>query len=123
MTIEKTIVFKKAILDKLSHEDGEWRYAKNIEYLCIRVFENKKTYYASWSIPVLGEDGRIRSIGKKKKLGGFHIPLEEIKVKLRTTIDELNKLLNNSMKTLHLDQIYSVFFQIRSKIRPKVDSN
>ena len=81
MTIEKTIVFKKAILEKLNAADGEWRYAKNIEYLYIRVFENKKTYYASWSIPVLGEDGRIRSIGKKKKLGGFHIPLEEIKVK------------------------------------------
>ena len=42
MTIEKTIVFKKAILEKLKAADGEWRYAKNIEYLCIRVFGNKK---------------------------------------------------------------------------------
>jgi len=45
MTIEKTIIFKKAILDKLSHEDGERRYANNIEGLCIRVLKTKKTYY------------------------------------------------------------------------------
>ena len=111
MTIEKTIVFKKAILDKLSHEDGEWRYAKNIEYLCIRVFENKKTYYASWSIPVLGEDGRIRSIGKKKKLGGFHIPLEEIKVKLRTTIDELKKTSQTESDGLTVGGLVSAFIK------------
>ncbi len=67
MTVEKTIPFKKAILEKLNPADGEWRYAKGIEYLCIRVFENNKTYYASWSTPVIGEDGRLRYIGKKKK--------------------------------------------------------
>ena len=43
MTVEKTIPFKKAILEKLNPADGEWRYAKGIEYLCIRVFENNKT--------------------------------------------------------------------------------
>jgi len=37
MTIEKTIVFKKAKLEKLSHEDGEWRYTKNnLELLSVR---------------------------------------------------------------------------------------
>ena len=71
MTIDKTIVFKKAILDKLNHEDGEWRYARNIEGLCIRLFKNKKTYYARWSIPVIGEDGKITNIIIVLKLINF----------------------------------------------------
>jgi len=37
MTIEKTIVFKKAILEKLNPADGEWRYEKNnLELLSVR---------------------------------------------------------------------------------------
>tara|TARA_B100000959_G_scaffold13803_1_gene13640 strand:+ start:220 stop:1119 length:900 start_codon:yes stop_codon:yes gene_type:complete len=111
MTVEKTIPFKKAILEKLNPADGEWRYAKGIEYLCIRVFENNKTYYASWSTPVIGEDGRLRYIGKKKKLGGFHIPLEEIKAKLRTTIDDLKKTSRTEAEGLTVGGLVSTFIK------------
>ena len=46
-----------------------------------------KTYYAHWSTSVVGKDGRLKSIGKKKELGSYEIPLEEIKTKLRKNID------------------------------------
>ena len=37
MIIKKTIVFKKAILEKLNPADGEWRYEKNnLELLSVR---------------------------------------------------------------------------------------
>ena len=35
-----------------------------------------------------GEDGRLKSVGHKKQLGGFEIPLDEIKQKLRENIDK-----------------------------------
>ena len=91
MTNDQLIEFTKANLDNLKYEDGEWRYAKNIEGLCIRILKTKKSYYAHWSIPVIGKDGYCKRVGKRKKLGGYHIPLAEIKILLRKNIDDFKK--------------------------------
>ena len=111
MTIEKTIIFKKAILYKLSHEDGERRYANNIEGLCIRVLKTKKTYYAHWSIPAIRKDGYIRRVGKRKKLGGYHLPLEEIKILLRRSIDDLKKTSRTEAEGLTVGGLVSTFIK------------
>jgi len=80
--------FTKERLKKLKW-NGKQRFyfAKNCEALCIAVNKFSKTYYAHWSTSVVGKDGRLKSIGKKKELGSYEIPLEEIKTKLRKNID------------------------------------
>ena len=85
----RLIVFTKEKLNKLKW-DGKQRFyfAKNQEALCLGVNKFSKTYYAHWSTTIVGEDGRLKSVGHKKQLGGFEIPLDEIKQKLRENIDK-----------------------------------
>ena len=67
-----------------------WYYAKNFEGLALVVGKNKKTYYAHWAIPVVDKlTGNPKYVGKRKKLGGFHIPLDEIKALVRKNLDDL----------------------------------
>ena len=67
-----------------------WYYAKNFEGLALVVGKNKKTYYAHWAIPVVDKlTGNLKYVGKRKKLGGFHIPLDEIKALVRKNLDDL----------------------------------
>ena len=74
------INFNKRKLESLkSSTKPTWYYAKNFEGLALVVGKKKKTYYAHWSIPVVDKlTGNIKMVGKRKKLGGFHIPLDEI---------------------------------------------
>ena len=83
---KSTIKFKKDILERLKFsEKGKFHYAENFEGLAIYVGKNEKTYYAHWSEPVIQKDG------KKKRLDGFHVPLDEIKEKVRRNIDNWKK--------------------------------
>ena len=75
------IKFDKRRLESLkSSTKPTWYYAKNFEGLALLVGKRKKTYYAHWAIPVVNKiTGNLTYVGKRKKLGGFHIPLDEIK--------------------------------------------
>ena len=86
---ERLIIFTKANLAALKWNGKQTFYfARDNQGLCIAVNRYSKTYYAHWSISVAGENGRLKSDGKKKMLGGFNIPLEEIKRKLRVNLDK-----------------------------------
>jgi len=85
---ERLIIFTKQNLDALKWNGKQsFYFARNFEALCIAVNKYSKTYYAHWSISVVGKEGRLKSIGNKKMLGGYHIPLGEIKEKLRANVD------------------------------------
>ena len=87
-----TIKFDKRKLESLKFTGkGKFYYAENFEGLAIYVGKKKKTYYAHWSVPVVRKDGAIKTDGKRKWLGGFHIPLELIKTKVRKNLDEWKK--------------------------------
>ena len=89
---KSTIKFKKDILERLKFSGkGKFHYAENFEGLAIYVGKNEKTYYAHWSEPVIQKDGKIKRVGKKKRLDGFHVPLDEIKEKVRRNIDNWKK--------------------------------
>jgi len=88
----KLINFEKRKLESLKPgTKPTWYYAKNFEGLALVVGKKKKTYYAHWSVPTIQKDGIIKREGKRKWLGGFHIPLDEIKEKLRKNLDEWKK--------------------------------
>ena len=88
------INFNKRKLESLkSSTKPTWYYAQNFEGLALFVGKKKKTYYAHWSIPVVDKiTGNIKMVGKRKKLGGFHIPLDEIKALVRRRLDDLKKV-------------------------------
>ena len=79
------INFDKRKLERLkSSTKPIWYYAKNFEGLALFVGKKKKTYYAHLSIPVVDKlTDKIKMVGKRRKLGGFHIPLDEIKTLVR----------------------------------------
>jgi hypothetical protein len=79
---KSTIKFTKANLERLKFSGKhKYYYAENFEGLCIYVGKNEKTYHAHWSEPIIDRStGKVERFGKKKRLGGFQIPLEEIKV-------------------------------------------
>ena len=85
------INFNKRKLESLkSSTKPTWYYAQNFEGLALLVGKKKKTYYAHWSIPVVDKiTGNIKMVGKRKKVGGFHIPLDEIKALIRRKLDDL----------------------------------
>ena len=87
-----TIKFEKRKLERLKYS-GKRKiyYAENFEGLCIEVNKHKKTYYAHFSIPEVDKAGKVNRVGKRKPLGAFHIPLEEIKAKLRKNLDDWKK--------------------------------
>ena len=80
-----TIKFTKENLQRLKPSSkAKWHYAENFEGLALYVGKKKKTYYAHWSKPFTDKaTGKIKFIGKRKKIGGFYIPLDEIKEKVR----------------------------------------
>ena len=85
------ISFNKRKLESLkASTKPTWYYATNFEGLAIVVGKKKKTYYAHWAIPVVDKaTGNLKYVGKRKKLGGFHIPLDEIKAMVRQKLDDL----------------------------------
>ena len=87
------IDFNKRKLESLkSSTKPTWYYAKNLEGLALVVGKKKKTYYAHWAIPVVDKiTGNLKYVGKRKKLGGFHIPLDEIKSLVRKNLDDWKK--------------------------------
>ena len=88
------INFTKRKLESLkASTKPTWYYATNFEGLALFVGKRKKTYYAHWSIPVVDKlTGNIKMVGKRKKLGGFNIPLDEIKALVRKNLDDLKKV-------------------------------
>ena len=96
MTSDKYIKFTKEKLEKLPYNSGWW-FASNMESLCIRCGKKKKTYHAHWSVPTINKDGYTSRKGIRKKIGAFHIPLEEIKAKLRAKIDEYKKITKKTL--------------------------
>ena len=91
---DTNIKFDKRKLEFLkARTKPTWYYAKNFEGLALFVGKNKKTYYAHWSIPVVDRlTGKVKMVGKRQKLGGFHIPLDEIKALVRRKLDDLKKV-------------------------------
>ena len=77
------IKFDKRKLESLKFSGkGKFYYAENFEGLALYIGKKKKTYFAHWSIRSVDRStGKVKMIGKRKWLGGFHIPLDEIKVK------------------------------------------
>ena len=110
MTSDKYIKFIKEKLEKLPFNSGWW-FASNMEGLCIRCGKKKKTYHAHWSVPTINKDGYTSRKGIRKKLGGFHIPLEEIKKALRSNIDDYKKLSNSSESSLTVGGLVSSFIK------------
>ena len=90
---KSTIKFIKDQLERLKFSGkGKLYYAENFEGLFLEVNKHKKTYYAHFSIPEVDKvTGKVKRVGKRKPLGAFHIPLEEIKVKLRKNLDDWKK--------------------------------
>ena len=92
MIKETRIPFVKRKLESLKYNGRRTiYYSEQDEGLCLVVNKHKKSYYAQWSTSIITKTGKIRSIGKRKFLGGFNIPLEEIKSKLRQNIDKWKK--------------------------------
>ena len=110
MTSDKYIKFTKEKLEKLPYNSGWW-FASNMESLCIRCGKKKKTYHAHWSVPTINKDGYTSRKGIRKKIGAFHIPLEEIKAKLRAKIDEYKKISNSSESSLTVGGLVSSFIK------------
>ena len=90
---KSTIKFTKENLQRLkASSKPKWHYAENFEGLALYAGKQKKTYYAHWSKPFTDKStGKIKFIGKRKRIGGFHIPLDEIKEKVRKNLDEWKK--------------------------------
>ena len=110
MTSDKYIKFLKPKLEKLPFDSG-WHFSSDMEGLCIRCGIKKKTYHAHFSIPYIDKNGYTKRKGIRIKLGGFHIPLEEIKSKLRKNIDDYKKLSNTSESSLTIGGLTSSFLK------------
>ena len=88
------INFNKRKLESLkSSTKPTWYYAQNFEGLALVVHKKKKNYYAHWSIPVVDRlTGKIKMGSTRKKLGSFHILLDEIKALVRKNPDDWKKV-------------------------------
>ena len=85
---KSTIKFTKEQFERLKFSGkGKFYYAENFEGLAIYVGKRKKTYFAHWSKQVI-DGGKIKFTGKRKRLDGFHVPLDEIKKKVRKNLDD-----------------------------------
>ena len=72
---KSTIKFKNDILERLKFSGkGKFYYAENFEARAIYVGKDEKTYYALWSEPVTDKSiGKIKRVGKEKRLDGFKL--------------------------------------------------
>ncbi len=107
------INFNKRKLESLkSSTKPTWYYAQNFEGLALLVGKKKKTYYAHWAIPVVNKiTGNRTYVGKRKKLGGFHIPLDEIKALVRRKLDDLKKVSLTADGSLTMGGLCSAFIK------------
>jgi len=106
------ITFNKRKLESLKSTKPTWYYAKNFEGLALLVGKKKKTYYAHWAIPVVNKiTGNLTYVGKRKKLGGFHIPLDEIKALVRRKLDDLKKVSLTADGSLTMGGLCSAFIK------------
>ena len=110
---KSTIKFIKDQLERLKFSGkGRFYYAENFEALAIYVGKDEKTYYAHWSEPVIDKStGKIKRIGKKKRLDGFHVPLDEIKEKVRRNLDDWKKQNSSIEGGLTLGSLGSAFIK------------
>ena len=110
---KSTIKFKKDNLERLKFSGkGRFYYAENFEALAIYVGKDEKTYYAHWSEPVVDKStGKIKRVGKKKRLDGFHVPLDEIKEKVRRNLDDWKKQNSSIEGGLTLGSLGSAFIK------------
>ena len=110
---DTNINFNKRKLESLkSSTKPTWYYAQNFEGLALLVGKKKKTYYAHWAIPVVNKiTGNLTYVGKRKKLGGFHIPLDEIKALVRRKLDDLKKVSLTADGSLTMGGLCSAFIK------------
>ena len=109
---DTNINFNKRKLESLKSTKPTWYYAKNFEGLALLVGKKKKTYYAHWAIPVVNKiTGNRTYVGKRKKLGGFHIPLDEIKALVRRKLDDLKKVSLTADGSLTMGGLCSAFIK------------
>ena len=109
---DTNINFNKRKLESLKSTKPTWYYAKNFEGLALLVGKRKKTYYAHWAIPVVNKiTGNLTYVGKRKKLGGFHIPLDEIKALVRRKLDDLKKVSLTADGSLTMGGLCSAFIK------------
>ena len=110
---KSTIKFKKDNLERLKFSGkGRFYYAENFEALAIYVGKDEKTYYAHWSEPVIDKStGKIQRVGKKKRLDGFHVPLDEIKEKVRRNLDDWKKQNRSIEGSLTMGGLGSAFIK------------
>ena len=110
---KSTIKFIKNQLERLKFSGkGRFYYAENFEALAIYVGKDEKTYYAHWSEPVIDKStGKVKRIGKKKRLEGFHVPLDEIKEKVRRNLDDWKKQNSSTEGGLTLGSVGSAFIK------------
>ncbi len=110
---DTNINFNKRKLESLkSSTKPTWYYAQNFEGLALLVGKKKKTYYAHWAIPVVNKiTGNLTYVGKRKKLGGFHIPLNEIKALVRRKLDDLKKVSLTADGSLTMGGLCSAFIK------------
>ena len=110
---KSTIKFIKDQLARLKFSGkGRFYYAENFEALAIYVGKDEKTYYAHWSEPVIDKSTvKIKRIGKKKRLDGFHVPLDEIKEKVRRNLDDWKKQNSSIEAGLTLGSLGSAFIK------------
>ena len=90
---KSTIKFIKDQLERLKFSGkGKLYYAENFEGLALYVGKKKKTYYAHWSRPIIDKiTGKVKMEGMRKRLDGFHVPLAEIKERVRKNLDDWKK--------------------------------
>ena len=89
---ERTIEFSKINLTKLAKNNSVgWYFAKGIEGLCLYHGKQKKSFYVQYGTSFIGKDGRINRINRKKKLGDFNEPIEQIKIKLWQQLPKLKE--------------------------------
>ncbi len=107
------ISFNKRKLESLkASTKPTWYYATNFEGLALVVGKKKKTYYAHWAIPVVDKaTGNLKYVGKRKKLGGFHIPLDEIKAMVRQKLDDLKTVSLSADGSLTVGGLCSAFIK------------
>ena len=109
---DTNINFNKRKLESLKSTKPTWYYAKNFEGLALLVGKKKKTYYAHWAIPVVNKiTGNLTYVGKRKKLGGFHIPLDEIKALVRRKLDDFKKVSLTADGSLTMGGLCSAFIK------------
>ena len=110
---DTNINFNKRKLESLkSSTKPTWYYAQNFEGLALLVGKKKKTYYAHWAIPVVNKiTGNRTYVGKRKKLGGFHIPLDEIKALVRRKLDDFKKVSLTADGSLTMGGLCSAFIK------------